>query len=84
MAIACRAAELRHDRAVVLLSQLQDPPRRLRSLSGQLDHAAQREPIAIRQHDRELAVVLSMVDHEHLRSANVAALLDRRDEAAAA
>jgi prevent-host-death family protein len=44
---------------------------------------AQREPIVIRRQDRDIAVVLSMVDYERMRSANVAALLELRDEAAA-
>lgn len=44
---------------------------------------AQREPIVIRRQDRDIAVVLSMVDYERMRSANVAALLELRDEVAA-
>jgi prevent-host-death family protein len=44
---------------------------------------AQREPIVIRRQDRNIAVVLSMVDYERMRSANVAALLELRDEVAA-
>jgi prevent-host-death family protein len=34
--------------------------------------AAQREPIMIRRHDREIAVVLSPQDYERLRAARVA------------
>ena len=37
----------------------------------------------IRRQDRDIAVVLSMADYERLRSANVAALLELRDEVAA-
>jgi prevent-host-death family protein len=51
-------------------------------LGAMLD-AAQREPIVIRRQDRDIAVLLSMADYERLRSANVAALLDLRDEIAA-
>ena len=47
---------------------------------GAILDAAQREPIVIRRQDRDIAVVLSMADYERLRSANVAALLELRDE----
>jgi prevent-host-death family protein len=50
---------------------------------GAILDAAQREPIVIRRQDRDIAVVLSMADYERLRSANVAALLELRDEVAA-
>jgi len=51
---------------------------------GAILDAAQREPIVIRRQDRDIAVLLSMADYERLRSANVAALLELRDEIAAA
>lgn len=50
---------------------------------GAILDAAQREPIVIRRQDRDIAVVLSMADYERLRSANIAALLELRDEVAA-
>ena len=37
----------------------------------------------IRRQDRDIAVVLSMADYDRLRSANIAALLELRDEVAA-
>lgn len=50
---------------------------------GAILDAAQREPIVIRRQDRDIAVLLSMADYERLRSANVAALLELRDQVAA-
>ena len=50
---------------------------------GAILDAAQREPIVIRRQDRDIAVVLSMADYDRLRSANIAALLELRDEVAA-
>lgn len=50
---------------------------------GAILDAAQREPIVIRRQDRDIAVLLSMADYERLRSANIAALLELRDEVAA-
>lgn len=44
---------------------------------------AQREPVVIRRQDRDVAVVLSMAEYERLRSGNVQALLDLRNEIAA-
>ena len=44
---------------------------------------AQREPIVIRSQDRDIAVVLSMADYERLRSGNIQAFLDLRDQVAA-
>ena len=44
---------------------------------------AQREPIVIRRQDRDIAVVLSMADYERLRSGNIQAFLDLRNEVAA-
>jgi prevent-host-death family protein len=44
---------------------------------------AQREPIVIRRQDRDIAVVLSMADYERLRSGNIRAFLDLRDQVAA-
>ncbi len=45
---------------------------------------AQREPIVIRRQDRDIAVVLSMADYERLRTGNIRAFLDLRNEVAAA
>ena len=50
---------------------------------GALIDEAQREPIVIRRQDRDVAVVLSMADYERLRSGNVRAFLDLRNEVAA-
>lgn len=44
---------------------------------------AQREPIVIRRQDRDIAVVLSMADYERLRSGNIQAFLDLRNQVAA-
>jgi prevent-host-death family protein len=44
---------------------------------------AQREPIVIRRQGRDIAVVLSMADYERLRSGNIQAFLDLRDQVAA-
>lgn len=44
---------------------------------------AQREPVVIRRQDRDIAVVISMAEYERLRSGNVQAFLDLRNEAAA-
>jgi prevent-host-death family protein len=44
---------------------------------------AQREPVVIRRQDRDIAVVLSMADYERLRSGNIQAFLDLRDQVAA-
>jgi prevent-host-death family protein len=49
---------------------------------GAILDAAQREPIVIRRQDRDIAVVLSMADYDRLRSANVRAFLDLRNEVA--
>ena len=49
---------------------------------GAILDAAQREPIVIRRQDRDIAVVLSMADYDRLRSANVGAFLDLRNEIA--
>ena len=43
---------------------------------------AQREPIVIRRQDRDIAVVLSMADYERLRSGNIQAFLDLRQQVA--
>jgi prevent-host-death family protein len=43
---------------------------------------AQREPIVIRRQDRDIAVVLSMADYERLRSGNLQAFLDLRNQVA--
>jgi prevent-host-death family protein len=44
---------------------------------------AQREPIVIRRQGRDIAVVLSMADYERLRSGNIQAFLDLRNQVAA-
>ena len=44
---------------------------------------AQREPIVIRRQDRDIAVVLSMAEYERLRSGNIQAFLDLRNQVAA-
>ena len=38
---------------------------------GAILDEAQREPIVIRRHDRDIAVVLSMADYERLRAGNI-------------
>jgi len=43
---------------------------------------AQREPVVIRRQDRDIAVVLSMAEYERLRTGNVRAFLDLRNEIA--
>ena len=50
---------------------------------GAMLDAAQREPVVIRRQERDVAVLLSMAVYERLRSANIRALLDLRDEVAA-
>lgn len=50
---------------------------------GAILDEAQREPIVIRRQDRDIAVVLSMAEYERLRSGNVRAFLDLRNEVAA-
>lgn len=50
---------------------------------GALLDDAQREPIVIRRQDRDIAVVLSMADYERLRTGQVQAFLELRDEIAA-
>lgn len=49
---------------------------------GAILDEAQREPIVIRRQDRDIAVVLSMADYERLRSGNVRAFLELRNELA--
>jgi prevent-host-death family protein len=44
---------------------------------------AQREPIVIRRQNRDIAVVLSVADYERLRSGNIQAFLDLRNQIAA-
>lgn len=44
---------------------------------------AQREPVVIRRQDRDVAVVLSMADYERLRTGNIQAFLDLRNQVAA-
>jgi PHD/YefM family antitoxin component YafN of YafNO toxin-antitoxin module len=43
---------------------------------------AQREPIAIRRDDRDIAVVVSLKEYERLRELNVQAFLDLRNQVA--
>jgi PHD/YefM family antitoxin component YafN of YafNO toxin-antitoxin module len=43
---------------------------------------AQREPIAIRRDDRDIAVVVSLKEYERLRELNVQAFLDLRRQVA--
>ena len=50
---------------------------------GAILDEAQREPIVIRRQNRDIAVVLSIADYERLRSGNVRAFLDLRNEVAA-
>ena len=50
---------------------------------GAILDEAQREPVVIRRQERDIAVVLSMADYERLRSGNVRAFLDLRNEVAA-
>jgi len=44
---------------------------------------AQREPIVIQRQERDVAVVISMADFERLRSANLQAFFEARNELAA-
>ena len=50
---------------------------------GAILDEAQHEPIVIRRQDRDIAVVLSMSDYERLRSGNIRAFLDLRNQVAA-
>lgn len=50
---------------------------------GALLDEAQREPIVIRRQDRDIAVVMSMADYERLRTGNIQAFLDLRNDIAA-
>jgi prevent-host-death family protein len=50
---------------------------------GAILDEAQREPIVIRRQDREIAVVLSMADYERLRTGNIQAFLELRNQVAA-
>jgi prevent-host-death family protein len=45
---------------------------------------AQREPVVISKQDRDVAVVLSMAEYERMRTGNIRAFLELRDEIAAA
>ena len=51
-------------------------------LGAVLDEA-QREPIVIQRQERDIAVVMSMAEYERMRSGNIRAFLDLRDEIAA-
>jgi prevent-host-death family protein len=50
---------------------------------GAILDEAQREPIVIRRQDRDIAVILSMADYERLRTGNIQAFLDLRNDVAA-
>ena len=50
---------------------------------GAILDEAQREPIVIRRQNRDIAVVMSMADYERLKSGNVRAFLELRNEVAA-
>jgi prevent-host-death family protein len=50
---------------------------------GAILDEAQREPIVIRRQDREIAVILSMADYERLRTGNIQAFLELRNQIAA-
>ncbi len=49
---------------------------------GAILDEAQREPIVIRRQDRDIAVVMSMADYERLKSGNVSAFLELRNQVA--
>jgi prevent-host-death family protein len=49
---------------------------------GAILDEAQHEPIVIRRQGRDIAVVLSMADYERLRTGNIQAFLDLRNEVA--
>lgn len=49
---------------------------------GAILDEAQREPIVIRRQDRDIAVVMSMAEYERLKSGNVRAFLELRNEVA--
>jgi len=46
----------------------------LKQRSGALIDAAQREPVMIRRHDRDVAVLISAEEYERIRRTNVAEL----------
>jgi prevent-host-death family protein len=50
---------------------------------GSLLDEVQREPVVIRRQEEDVAVVLSISDYERLRTGNVRAFLDLRNEIAA-
>jgi PHD/YefM family antitoxin component YafN of YafNO toxin-antitoxin module len=45
---------------------------------------AQHEPVVIHRQDRDIAVVLSMAEYEHLRTGHVQAFVDLRNQVASA
>lgn len=59
------------------------PATQAKNRLGAVLDAAQREPVVIRRQDRDVAVILSMADYERMRSANIRAVLELRDEVAA-
>jgi prevent-host-death family protein len=50
---------------------------------GAILDEAQREPIVIQRQARDIAVVMSMADYERLRTGNIQAFFDLRNEIAA-
>ena len=50
---------------------------------GAILDQAQREPIVIRRHDRDVAVLLSMAEYERFRNGNIQAFLELRNQVAA-
>ncbi len=59
------------------------PATQAKNRLGAVLDAAQREPVVIRRQQRDVAVILSMADYERMRSANIRAFLELRDEVAA-
>lgn len=50
---------------------------------GAILDLVQREPVVISRRDRDIAVVLSMADYERVRTGNIQAFLDLRNQVAA-
>ena len=50
---------------------------------GALIDDAQREPVVIQRQERDVAVILSMAQFEQMRSGNIRAFLELRNEVAA-
>jgi prevent-host-death family protein len=49
---------------------------------GAILDEAQHEPIVIRRQDRDIAVLMSMADYERLRTGNIQAFLELRNQVA--